>query len=182
MSKKLLIIRGSARKNGYTNRLADYVADALKGYEITEFDTYSHPFSPCNGCNYCESKGRCVHNDLDEFFEAFSQADLIVFASPVYNGTFSAPLKSLIDRFQVFYTGFYADGKVQKISKPRQAIFIAASGRGGENAFDYMKSQLECAFTILNMTLRKATLCAYTDTEPRFNEALADLKKELSDE
>lgn len=182
MSKKLLIIRGSARKNGYTNRLADYVVDALKEYEVTEFDTYSHPFRPCSGCNYCESKGRCVYNDLDEFFEAFSKADLIVFASPVYNGTFSAPLKSLLDRFQVFYTGFYAAGKVQRISKPRQAIFIAASGRGGEKAFDYMKSQLECAFTILNVTLRKATLCAYTDTEPQFREALEDLKKELSDE
>lgn len=182
MSKSILVIKGSARNEGYTNKLVDLALESAGDCRVTVFNAYANSFMPCTGCNYCGKNKRCVYSDLDEFFNEFAQADLIIFASPVYNGTFTSPFKSLLDRFQVFYTGFYSDGKCQQIKKHREAIFVAASGRDGVKAFGYMKDQLKCAFTILNITLKKSILCAYTDTEPTFQTALAELKKELSDE
>ncbi|MBQ8182809.1 MAG: flavodoxin family protein [Clostridia bacterium] len=179
-NKRVLIIKGSARKEGYTNRLCDRVQELLSDNQIVVFDTFDEKFLPCNGCNYCEKNGRCVHRDLDVFFEQFENADLIIFASPVYNGTFSAPLKGLIDRFQTYYTRFYASGKVQPIKKRRRAIFIAAAGRDGKKSFDFMKWQLSCAFSILNVEFIHSVLCPFTDTEPRYDEALEELKRSFT--
>jgi multimeric flavodoxin WrbA len=116
----------------------------------------------------------------------FENADLIVFSSPVYNGGFSSPLKALIDRFQFYYTSFYKNGKVQPITKKRNGILLVSAGRSGTAALQTMEKDLSCAFTILNMELTGSALCAFTDTEPTYGEALKQLKmilkRSLSDE
>ena len=180
--KKVLIIKGSARKEGYTNRLCNIAEEFLADSEIEVFDIFKEKFLPCDGCNFCEKSGKCKNRDLDIFFKSFEEADLIIFASPVYNGTFSAPVKALIDRFQVYYTGFYANGKSQQIKKRRDAIFITASGRDGIKSLEFMKWQLSCAFSILNVEFKGSVLCSHTDTQPRFDKAVEDLKRSLTDE
>ena len=180
--KKVLIIKGSARKEGYTNRLCDVAEEFLADSEIEIFDAYREKFLTCDGCNYCEKNGRCKNCDLDTFFRSFEQADLIIIASPIYNGTFTAPVKALIDRFQFYYTGFYANGKRQQIEKRRKAVFIASSGRDGIKSFEFMKWQLSCAFSILNIEFTGSVLCSHTDTQPQFSKAVEDLKRRLTDE
>lgn len=180
--KKVLIIKGSARKDGYTNRLCEYVSKISENSSIQVFDTFAESFSPCDGCNYCEKSGKCKNRDLDSFFKSFEESDLIIFSSPVYNGTFSAPVKALIDRFQVYYTGFYANGKVQQIKKRRKALLISASGRDGVKSLDFMKWQLSCAFSILNVEFMGSVLCSHTDTQPQFSLACEELKRSLADE
>lgn len=182
MNKKILVIRGSARSAGFTNALCDYALSLAGECEIINFDTFSESFAPCDGCNFCEANFCCRHRDLDSFFGEFESADLIIFASPVYNGSFSAPLKALVDRFQVYYTSFYAKGKLQPIEKRRKALFFAASGRGGSEAFNYMKTQLASAFSILNIELAGSVLCPFTDTEPQLCEAKEEIRKILSEE
>ena len=186
MNKKILVIKGSSRKDSFTNRLWQEAVEEISNAEIIVFDACSEKFSFCNGCNYCENNGKCVHRDLDGFCEFFEGADVVVFASPVYNGGFSAPMKALIDRFQVYYTSFYKNNKVQPIKKHRKGILIAAAGRKGEEALENMGKNLRCAFTILNAELTGSVLCAYTDTDPQYENALQELKKilkrSLSDE
>lgn len=179
MSKKILIIKGSGRKNGYTNRICDEIVDFLKDEEAVIFDTYAENFSACNGCNFCEASGRCINTDLDAFYKSFEECDEIIFLSPVYNGTFSGPLKSLIDRFQVYYTSFYHNNKKQPIEKKRLAYLVVASGRGGEKAFEYMQSQLKCAFTILNVEMKEAFLCPYTDSGADCSGVIEEIKRSL---
>lgn len=180
--KKVLIIRGSARKDSYTNRLCDVAQEYLVNSQIKNFDAYNECFLPCDGCNYCEKSGKCKNRDLDAFFKSFEEADLIIVSSPVYNGTFTAPVKAIIDRFQFYYTGFYANGKCQQIKKRRKAIFISASGRDGVKSFEFMKWQLSCAFSILNVEFKGSVLCSHTDTQPNFSMACEDLKRSLTDE
>lgn len=186
MNKTLLVIKGSSRKESFTNRLWQEAVEELSDTETTVFDACSEEFSFCNGCNYCENNGKCVHRDLDDFYNAFETADAIVFASPVYNGGFSAPMKALIDRFQVYYTSFYKNNKVQPIKKHRKCILLTAAGRKGEEALKYMKKNLKCAFSILNAELTGSVLCACTDTDPQYENALKELKmvlkRSLSDE
>lgn len=186
MSKKILIIKGSCRKNSITNCIWQDAVNSVEDIEISVFDVFSEGFAFCNGCNFCEENGRCVHRDLDDFFREFENADVVLFSNPVYNGGFSAPLKALIDRFQVYYTSFYKNGKTQPIKKKRKGVLLIASGRSGVVATEDMQKNLKCAFTILNMELAGTVLCANTDTEPDLDNAKEDLKiilkRSLSDE
>jgi len=186
MKKKILVIKGSCRRDSYTNKLWKAALQDFQNTEISVFDTFSEKFAFCNGCNYCENTGKCVHRDLDDFFQNFETADVVLFSSPVYNGSFSAPLKALIDRFQFYYTSFYKNGKVQPVAKRRKGILLASAGRNGKIALQAMEKDLSCAFTILNMELEGSALCAFTDTEPTCEEALTQLKmilkRSLSDE
>lgn len=186
MSKKILMIKGSCRKDSFTNRIFNEAIRDFPDTEITVFDTFSEKFSFCSGCNYCGNNGRCVYRDLDRFNELFENADVVVFGAPIYNGGFSAPLKALIDRFQVYYTSFYKNGKVQPIKKHRECVLLAAAGRTGEEALKDMEKNLKCAFTILNAELIGSVLCSHTDTLPDYEKALNDfkmiLRRSLSDE
>lgn len=180
--KKILIINGSGRKNGFSSSFCHELESFYKTEEVVIFDTFNESFRFCDGCNYCEKNGKCKNRDLDEFFKAFENADIIFFLSPVYNGTFSAPMKALIDRFQFYYTFFYANGKVQKIEKKRKAYLIVSSGRDGKASLEYMKTQLRFAFSILNIEFKKSFLCKNTDTESDYEDVLSDIKRSLSDE
>ncbi|MBO5291297.1 MAG: flavodoxin family protein [Clostridia bacterium] len=186
MNKKILVIEGSNRPCSYTNDICRSCVNGLENAEIEVFNAYKTAFHFCNGCNYCEENGKCIHNDLDAFFESFENADLIIFSSPVYNGGFSSPIKALIDRFQFYYTSFYKNGKVQAIKKHRKALFVAAAGRSGVEALGYMEKQLKCAFTILNMELAGSILCSDTDTAPDIKKAKSELtsllKRSLNNE
>ena len=44
--KKVLIIRGSARKDSYTNRLCDVAQEHLVNSQIENFDAYNECFLP----------------------------------------------------------------------------------------------------------------------------------------
>lgn len=186
MRKKLLIIKGSCRKGSVTNSIWQEAIKDIENIDVNIFDAYSESFAFCNGCNYCEANGKCVHRDLDEFFSLFETADVILFSSPVYNGSFSAPVKALIDRFQVYYTSFYENGKIQPIKKHRKGILLSAAGQKGEIATADMEKNLKCAFTILNMELAGSVLCSQTDSVPNYENALNELKmilkRSLSDE
>lgn len=186
MRKKLLIIKGSCRKDSVTNAIWQEALKDIDNIDVNIFDAFSEGFAFCNGCNFCEANGKCVHRDLDEFFGSFENADVVLFSSPVYNGSFSAPVKALIDRFQVYYTSFYKNGKTQPIKKHRKGILLAAAGRNGEIAAADMEKNLKCAFTILNMDLAGSVLCSQTDAVPDCEKAINELKmilkRSLSDE
>ncbi len=186
MNKKILIIKGSCRKDSFTNRLWQEAIKTIPNIEAIVFDACSEKFNFCNGCNYCEGNGKCAHRDLDNFYEMFENADVVVFSSPVYNGSFSASVKALIDRFQVYYTSFYKNGKVQPIKKHRKGVLLAAAGRKGNEALKDMEKNLKCAFTILNIELTGSVLCGFTDTVSDYENALKELKmilrRSLSDE
>ena len=184
--KSILVIKGSSRENGYTNRLFEDVKQSLKGVRITVFDPYKIPFEYCRGCDICKETQTCIYSDLDDFFKVFENADVIIFLSPVYNGGFSAPVKALIDRFQVYYNKFYKYNKIQPISKKRKIILACASGRKAYDEFTYMEKLIKRAFTVLNGEYIGGICCYDTDSSPDYDGALNEfkliLKRSLTDE
>lgn len=54
----------------------------------------------CLGCNACRYEKPCIQrDDFNSLLPKIKEADLIVFASPLYFWTFSAKLKAFIERF-----------------------------------------------------------------------------------
>lgn len=99
---KIAILKGSPNRNGSTNMLVEsFKNGALKaGHTVTELDAAHADISPCTGCVHCGYEGECILNDdMDIFRTEILDADMIVFATPLYYYGMSAQLKILIDRF-----------------------------------------------------------------------------------
>ena len=116
-----LIIYGSPNKNSFTMELLKKVT-AEKFENSYVYDCFENSPNPCDGCGFCKVKDSCKFDDLNQFFENFKKAEKIFFAFPVYNGSFPAPLKALIDRFQIFYNARFFKNKRPPIEGVRQAV------------------------------------------------------------
>ena len=102
MSKKVLILSGSPRKDGNSDILCnEFMRGALEsGNEVEKIRVAEKKIGFCRACYYCrQSEGICaVKDDMAEVLQKMIDADVIVLASPVYFYSIDAQLKVLIDR------------------------------------------------------------------------------------
>ncbi len=100
--KKVLILSGSPRKGGNSDRLCDeFLRGALDaGNAVEKIRVCEKKITPCTGCYFCkEHGGRCVMNDdMGDILQKIIDADVLVLSSPVYFYSICAQLKTLIDR------------------------------------------------------------------------------------
>jgi multimeric flavodoxin WrbA len=89
-TKNAVIAYGSPRlrKSG-SYHLGEQFAKGLKkgGFRIDEIMIHEKNIKPCLGCFSClvKSPGMCVHrDDMDDLLPILDQADLIVYALPLY--------------------------------------------------------------------------------------------------
>lgn len=131
---KVLMLNGSPKTNGNTNRALEEVGKQLEKesveYEI--FQIGAGPIRDCIGCGKCTDKG-CIFEDdrVNEFIAKAREADGFVFGTPVYYAHPAGRVLSFLDR--VFYSG----GKSTFAFKPGASVAVAR--RGGTTAsFDVM--------------------------------------------
>ena len=102
MSKKVLILSGSPRNGGNSDILCDEFMKGAKeaGNEVEKIRVAAKKIAPCSACYYCrDNGGMCVHkDDMAEILQKMIDADVLVFASPVYFYSIDAQLKAVIDR------------------------------------------------------------------------------------
>ncbi len=100
---KITVLTGSPHKNGTTSILAQkFIEGAIEaGHEIFQFDCSSHKVKPCLGCDQCQyGKNACIlKDDMHKLYSQIINADLIAFITPLYYHSYSAQLKTVIDRF-----------------------------------------------------------------------------------
>ena len=102
MSKKIVVITGSPRKNGNSFAMTDAFIKAAeaKGHTITRFDAALKKVSGCRACETCFSTGKACtfDDDFNTIAPAILEADVIVFTMPVYWYSIPAQIKGVIDR------------------------------------------------------------------------------------
>ena len=142
---KVLMINGSANKNGCTARALAEIEKVLKESNIeTEIIHLGpNPVKDCIGCLGCRKSGtnKCVFNDdiVNEIIEKAKTSDGFIFGSPVYYAHPSGRLLSVLDRV------FYAGGKYFSY-KPGAAV-VSARRAGTTASIDVINKY----FTINNM-------------------------------
>lgn len=127
---KILILNGAARKNGSTAKLIQAFADGAKSSnnEVQEFYLQDMNIKGCLGCEHCSNAPKGVSNpcaqndDMAMINEAFMNADVVVFASPVYFWTITGTLKTAADRLysmlrSLGYSGF-----------PQKSVLLMTAG------------------------------------------------------
>ena len=101
MSKKVLILSGSPRKDGNSDILCnEFMRGAIEsGNEVEKIRVAEKKIGFCTGCYACRNTGVCaIKDDMAEVMQKLIDADVIVLASPVYFYSIDAQLKALIDR------------------------------------------------------------------------------------
>lgn len=140
--KKVLILKGSPRKNGNTNALTAVVEETLRGLgaEIRSFDLYDLNLKPCLACRGCQtdwSAPNCVQqDDMQQIFEAVLESDLILVASPIYSWYCTPPTKMVMDRLVYAMNKYYGEKQGPSIWKGRQLALITSCGYKPKNGAD----------------------------------------------
>lgn len=123
---KVLVLNGSARKNGGTAAMASAFARGAReaGHEVDVLDIARMDIHGCLGCEYCHTRGSgtCVQrDDMDAVYPLWDAADVIVVASPIYYGSFSGQMHCLVHRT-------YAGDKPENCKA--MALFLCSGSKG----------------------------------------------------
>lgn len=111
MSKKVLVISTSLRHNSNSEALAKAFAEGARkaGNEVVEITLRGKNIAFCKGCLACLRLGHCViDDDAVEIAAKMHDAQVIVFASPIYYYEMSGQMKTMLDRANVLYDSDYA--------------------------------------------------------------------------
>lgn len=149
---KVLAISGSPRPQGNTRLLLQEALQALKqeGLETEYLSLHDKQILPCRACLKCaEDKNRCAQeDDFAAIYQAMAAADGLLVGSPVYFGSATPNLMSLLDR--AGYVARQGDNVfVRKVGSP-----VVVARRAGVN-FTY--AQLQFWFCIMGMVVPGAT-------------------------
>lgn len=100
--KNILVIQGGGRPKGNTAQLIDsFVKGAAEsGHQVEIVSLIKNEVKGCLGCNACRYGKPCIQKDsFNDLVPKMKEADLLVFASPLYFWTVSARIKAFIERF-----------------------------------------------------------------------------------
>lgn len=101
MSKKVLIISSSFRNKSNSDQLAhSFEKGAIEsGNNVEYISLKGKKISFCMGCLACQKLGKCVINDdANEITDKICNADVVVWATPIYYYEMSGQMKTMIDR------------------------------------------------------------------------------------
>lgn len=122
---KIAVFNGSPRKESTTAMVQAFREGAeAAGHEVQEYQVGTMKIAGCLACGYCHGAGNgtCIQkDDLQKIMPAYKEADMIVFASPIYYFTMTAQMEAAIQR--VFCIG--------KPAKAKKAALLLTSGSPG---------------------------------------------------
>lgn len=127
---KIVVLNGSPRKGGNTEIMAEQFAEtARKKHDVQILNVARMDIHGCLGCGACyKHQGVCVQkDDMVQVFDALRDADLVVFASPIYWFDLTAQLKTTIDRLYAGgSTGFHFHQTALLLDAGADHVFTAA--------------------------------------------------------
>ena len=118
---KIAILNGSPKVGNTAAMVNAFVEGAQSaGHEVEVLHVGRMKIAGCMACEYCHGKGegKCIQkDDMEKVMPAYLDADVVVYASPVYYFGMSAQITAAIQRV-------YAIGKPPKAKK---AVLLLSS-------------------------------------------------------
>ena len=135
---KIAVFNGSARKEN-TAALVEAFCEGAKeaGHEVEVYQVGRMKIAGCLGCEYCHTKGEgsCIQkDDFENILPAYKDADMVVFASPIYYFTMTAQMEAAIQRV-------YCIGKPLK-AKKAALLLSSASAEVYDSAIAQFKAYM----------------------------------------
>ena len=127
---KIAVLNGSPRKANTSSMVAAFIEGAEEaGHEVEEYQVGRMKIAGCLGCEYCHTKGEgaCIQkDDLEKIMPAYQEADMIVFASPIYYFCMTAQMEAAIQRVYCIGKPVAAKKATLLLSSGSPAVYDAA--------------------------------------------------------
>ena len=137
MGKKVLIVSSSLRPNSNSEILAREVARGARsaGCDVEFVSLKDRDIRFCRGCLACQKTLTCViKDDAPAIAEKVRDADVLVFATPIYYYELSGQLKTLLDRCNPLFPSDY---------RFRDVYLITASAEDGDEVWQTAKGGMQ---------------------------------------
>ena len=137
---EIVILQGSPNVKGSTSILCDAFTKGAEenGHKVIRFDAAKMNIKACTGCVACGYEGPCVQKDDNEKIKlALLNADMVVFATPLYYFGMTAQLKTIVDRFCAYNSSLH--------SKNLKSALISVAW----NAYEWTFETLEAHYKTL---------------------------------
>lgn len=160
---KVLAINSSPRMDkGNTALILNPFLEGMKeaGAEVELFYTSKLNIHPCTGEFNCwiKTPGECLHNDdMKMLYPKIAEADIMVFATPVYVDGVTGPMKNFIDRLLPRIHPFFelrddhCRHPVRKEAKTRKLVLVSNCGFWEMDNFDPLLVHMKA--TCKNMSI-----------------------------
>jgi multimeric flavodoxin WrbA len=147
MARNILVLTGSPRKGGNTDKLADSFITGAKqaGHVIEKYITADKNIKGCIDCQTCFKKGTAcsIPDDFNELAPLLEQADMVVFATPMYWFSFPVQLKAAIDKFYSYLIS-------KRTLKIKECVLLATGGSKDEIMFEGIVKSYKLIAEFLN--------------------------------
>ncbi|MGA2936140.1 MAG: NAD(P)H-dependent oxidoreductase [Syntrophobacteraceae bacterium] len=155
---KVIALNSSPRGEGIskTGVLLDALVEGMReaGAEVEAIHLRQKKINNCVGCFTCwtKSPGVCIHKDdmTRELFPKWLEADIAVYATPLYHFTVNASMKTFIERTLPFLEPFLirVDGKTFHPLRhnPPAAVVLSVAGFPEPSVFEQLSSYVNFLF------------------------------------
>lgn len=158
--KTVLIISTSPRKGGNSEILADEFAAGAReaGHDVEKVCLYDKTINFCKGCLACQKTQRCViHDDADAIARKMKDADVLVFATPIYYYEMCGQMKTMLDRANPLFPAEYVF---------RDIYLLASAAENEESAVDGAVNGLKGWIACFEKTRLKGVVRGVGATNP----------------
>ncbi|WP_027936880.1 flavodoxin family protein [Anaeroarcus burkinensis] len=133
MGKNILVLTGSPRKGGNSEKLADaFIAGAQEvGHTVMKYATADKTIKGCIDCKRCFKKGAAcsISDDFNELAPHLAAADMLVLATPLYWFSFPTQLKATLDKMYSFLIA-------EKPLAIKECVLLVTGGDKEEKVFE----------------------------------------------
>jgi multimeric flavodoxin WrbA/putative sterol carrier protein len=155
---KVLAFNSSPRAEGVskTGIMLDALVEGMReaGAQVEIVPLRKKKINPCIGCYTCWTKtpGVCVHKDdmTGELFAKWLEADIAVYATPLYYYTMNAVMKAFLERTLPFLEPFITrvQGKASHPLRhnPPKAVVLSVAGFTDPSVFDQLSRYVNFMF------------------------------------
>lgn len=133
MAKKIIVLNGSPKKDGNTSIMVKWFADAIRSkadIEIVNTAFLKYKVNGCISCRKCQKIEKyecCIDDDGKTVLIKMANADVIVFATPLYFFGASAQIKLVMDRMFSLYKWDNEAGTMQTPLKGKTMAVLASA-------------------------------------------------------
>ncbi|MCF0229199.1 MAG: flavodoxin family protein [Parasporobacterium sp.] len=143
---KIVIINGSARKGNTLSAINAFMDGAKEKHEIEIIQPDKLNIAFCKGCEVCGCHKGCIDkDDTNPTIDKIVEADLVVFASPVYWWGLSAQTKLIIDK--CYCRGSQLNGK-------KVGVLVPGGSPVDAKQYVIIKDQFDCIADYLNWDIQ----------------------------
>jgi multimeric flavodoxin WrbA len=155
---KVLAFNGSPRKEkGATDRILQQFMKGVEeaGAKAETIYLAEKKINYCSGCFNCwvVHPGKCIYkDDMEEILRRIGEADMLVYASPVYVDGVTAQMKTMMDRnitsaqpFIEYHDGHMRHPKLKEGDGDKKMVLISTCGFGEIDNFDPIVAHIKAA-------------------------------------